>query len=73
MRAGGAKIIDRQSADLRSEFLTIRGFSSRNLKYKRAFAKAWPEKQIVQQASAQLIPIQASPVHQAQAQARGRL
>jgi predicted nuclease of restriction endonuclease-like (RecB) superfamily len=30
------------------------GFSARNLKYMRAFAEAWPEKTIVQQAAAQL-------------------
>jgi len=32
----------------------MRGFSSRNLKYMRAFARAWPEEQIVQDRLAQL-------------------
>lgn len=50
----GAKIIDQMSADLRRAFPTMRGFSSRNLKYMRAFAKAWPEEQIVQDRLAQL-------------------
>ncbi len=54
-RAGwGAKIIDRLAKDLTHEFPTIRGFSTRNLKYMRAFAKAWPERQIVQDRLAQL-------------------
>ena len=40
-RAGwGAKIIDRLAKDLTHEFPTMRGFSTRNLKYMRAFAKA---------------------------------
>lgn len=50
----GAKIIDQVSADLRRAFPTMRGLSSRNLKYMRAFAKAWPEEQIVQDRLAQL-------------------
>lgn len=50
----GAKIIDQLSADLMRAFPTLRGFSSRNLKYMRAFAKAWPEEQIVQDRLAQL-------------------
>lgn len=32
----------------------MKGFSARNLKYMRAFAKAWPEEQFVQQAAAQI-------------------
>jgi predicted nuclease of restriction endonuclease-like (RecB) superfamily len=50
----GAKVIDRLSADLRREFPEMKGFSPRNLKYMRAFAEAWPEQQIVQQAVAQI-------------------
>ena len=50
----GAKIIDRLSQDLRREFSGVRGFSSRNLKYMRAFAEAWPDEAIVQTALAQL-------------------
>jgi len=50
----GAKVIDRLSADLQLEFPGQQGFSPRNLKYMRAFAGAWPEAVIVQQAGAQL-------------------
>lgn len=50
----GAKVVDRLSADLRSEFPELKGFSARNLKYMRRFAEAWPDSQIVQQAAAQL-------------------
>lgn len=45
----GAQIIDQLSADLRTAFPRVKGFSIRNLKYMRAFAKAWPEPEIVQQ------------------------
>ena len=38
----GSKVIDRLSADLRQAFPELRGFSRSNLKYMRAFAKAWP-------------------------------
>lgn len=50
----GARVIDRLSADLHRSFPDMRGFSSRNLKYMRAFAAAWPERTIVQQAAAQI-------------------
>lgn len=50
----GAKIIDQLAADLSREFPTMRGFSARNLKYMRAFAEAWPEESIMQEALAQL-------------------
>lgn len=50
----GAKVIDRLSADLRMEFADMKGFSVRNLKYMRAFAEAYPDFLIVQQAAAQL-------------------
>lgn len=54
-RAGwGAKIIDRLAADLREAFPEMKGFSPRNLKYMRAFAAAWPERQIVQELLAQI-------------------
>ena len=43
----GAKVIDRLAHDLRAAFPTMRGFSSRNLKYMRAFAQAWPDGAIV--------------------------
>ena len=50
----GAKIIDQLSKDLHQDFPDMAGFSPRNLKYMRAFAEAWPEESIVQQAAAQL-------------------
>jgi predicted nuclease of restriction endonuclease-like (RecB) superfamily len=54
-RAGwGAKVIDRLAADLREAFPEMKGFSPRNLKYMRAFAAAWPEREFVQQAAARI-------------------
>jgi len=50
----GAKVIDRLAQDLSREFPDMKGFSPRNLKYMRAFAEAWPDEQIVQQAAAQI-------------------
>lgn len=50
----GAKVIDRLGRDLQAEFPGASGFSPRNLKYIRAFAAAWPDPAIVQQAAAQL-------------------
>lgn len=50
----GAKVIDRLSTDLRQAFPDMRGLSPRNLKYMRAFASAWPERQIVQEVLAQI-------------------
>ncbi len=50
----GTKLIDRLAADLQREFPTLSGYSSRNLKYMRAFAEAWPDRPIVQQLAAQL-------------------
>lgn len=50
----GAKVIDRLSQDLRASFPDMKGFSTRNLKYMRAFAEAWPEGEFVQQPVAQL-------------------
>ena len=50
----GAGTIDRLSHDLREAFPDMRGFSPRNLKYMRAFAAAWPDRAIVQQAAAQI-------------------
>ena len=50
----GAGVIDRLAKDLRLEFPAMQGLSTRNLKYMRAFAEAWPEEAIVQQAAAQL-------------------
>ena len=47
-------MIDRLSADLHAAFPEMKGFSPRNLKYMRAFAEAWPDEEIVQQAVARL-------------------
>ena len=50
----GARTIDRLSHDLREAFPDMRGFSPRNLVYMRAFAAAWPEREIVQHTVAQI-------------------
>lgn len=50
----GAQVIDRLSADLRAAFPGMQGFSSRNLKYMRAFAEAYPDEAFVQQVAAQI-------------------
>lgn len=50
----GAKVIEQLASDLVRSFPEMKGLSSRNLKYMRAFADAWPEDAIVQQAAAQL-------------------
>ncbi|PSB27548.1 PDDEXK nuclease domain-containing protein [Chlorogloea sp. CCALA 695] len=50
----GAKVIERLSADLRSSFPEMKGFSPRNLKYMRAFAEAYSEESFVQQPVAQI-------------------
>jgi len=50
----GSRVIDRLSTDLREAFPEMKGFSPRNLKYMRAFAAAWPDRQIVQASLAQL-------------------
>jgi len=51
----GAKVIDRMSYDLKTEFPSLQGFSPRNLKYMRKFAEAWPSLELVQRSVA-LIP-----------------
>ena len=48
----GTKVIERLSNDLRREFPDMKGTSSRNLKYMRAFAEAYPE--FMQQPAAQI-------------------
>lgn len=50
----GAKIVDRLSADLKRDFPEMTGFSPRNLKYMRALAEAFPDREIVQRVIAQL-------------------
>jgi predicted nuclease of restriction endonuclease-like (RecB) superfamily len=49
----GTAVIDRLARDLRRDFPEMTGLSSRNLKYMRAFAEAWPDPAIVQQLVAQ--------------------
>jgi predicted nuclease of restriction endonuclease-like (RecB) superfamily len=44
----GAKVIDRLSSDLREAFPDMSGLSSRNLRYMRDFAAAWPEPEVWQ-------------------------
>jgi len=50
----GSKVITRLAKDLKKEFPEMKGFSSRNLKYMRSFAAAWPDESIVQQLAAQI-------------------
>lgn len=50
----GTRVIDRLAADLRAAFPEMKGFSPRNLKYMRAFAAAWPDREVVQAALAQV-------------------
>jgi predicted nuclease of restriction endonuclease-like (RecB) superfamily len=50
----GAGIVDQVARDLRAAFPDMKGFSRTNLLYMRAFAGAWPEPSIVQQAVGQL-------------------
>jgi predicted nuclease of restriction endonuclease-like (RecB) superfamily len=52
----GAKVVDRLAVDLRRELPDITGFSPRNLRYMREFARAWsmcetPEKMLQQPAA----------------------
>lgn len=50
----GSKVIERLAHDLRVAFPGVKGFSRANLMYMRAFAEAWPDAAIVQQAVGQL-------------------
>jgi len=50
----GAKVIERLAHDLRMTFPDMKGFSTRNLKYMRSFAEAWPDEEFVQEVLAQL-------------------
>lgn len=50
----GAKVIERLAHDLRTAFPEMKGFSRANLMYMRAFAEAWPDSEIVQQAVGRL-------------------
>lgn len=50
----GAKVIDRLADDLRRIFPDMRGLSSRNLKYMRAFAEAYPDPAFVSGKASQI-------------------
>ena len=50
----GKNIIPRLSKDLAGQFPEMKGLSPRNLGYMKAFAEAWPEASILQQAAAKL-------------------
>lgn len=50
----GSKVVAQLSKDLKHEFPDMTGLSSRNLKYMRAFAEAWPDEPIVQEVLAQI-------------------
>jgi len=50
----GAKVIEQLSRDLKAAFPDMKGLSTRNLKYMRQFATAWPNRAIVQRAVAQI-------------------
>lgn len=50
----GAKVIEELAKDLSKSFPQMTGLSSRNLKYMRALAEAWPDEAIVQAPLAQL-------------------
>lgn len=58
----GTKVVDRLANDLRKAFPDMRGFSSRNLKYMRAFAEAYPV--FVQGPLAQTLSIVQDPLAQ---------
>ena len=50
----GRNIIPRLAKDLAAQFPEMKGLSPRNLGYMKAFAEAWPEESILQQAAAKL-------------------
>ena len=50
----GDKVLQRLANDLRAAFPDMKGFSLANLKFMRAFAQAWPDAPIGQQAVSQL-------------------
>lgn len=50
----GAKVIERLAADLRREFPDMKGLSSRNLLFMRAFSAAFPDEEKVKQLVSQL-------------------
>jgi predicted nuclease of restriction endonuclease-like (RecB) superfamily len=50
----GKNVIPRLSKDLTTEFPEMKGFSTRNLGYMKAFAEAWQDEAILQQLAAKL-------------------
>lgn len=50
----GADVINRLARDLKAAFPDMAGFSPRNLRYMRDFARAWPDESIWQPAVAKL-------------------
>ena len=50
----GTKVVDQLAKDLKKEFPGLTGFSARNLKYMRAFAEAYSDKEVMQRNVAQL-------------------
>jgi predicted nuclease of restriction endonuclease-like (RecB) superfamily len=46
----GSKVVEQLAKDLKAEFPEMKGFSRTNLLYMRAFAEAYPDESIVQQA-----------------------
>jgi predicted nuclease of restriction endonuclease-like (RecB) superfamily len=50
----GAKVVGQLAKDLKSEFPDMTGLSRTNLLYMRAFAEAYPDEAIVQQAAGQI-------------------
>ena len=50
----GTKVIDRMAKDLKDAFPDMSGFSPRNIKYMRKFARCWPDFEFVQQVVAQI-------------------
>lgn len=47
--AWGTNVLDRLARDLRTEFPTMKGFSTANLRYMRRFAEAWPDLDAIRQ------------------------
>lgn len=50
----GTRIVPRLADDLTKAFPEMKGFSVRNLNYMLAFARAWPDREVLQQAVAKL-------------------
>ena len=48
------KVVEQLSHDLKSAYPDMKGLSLRNLRYMRAFAEAWPDREMLQQAAATL-------------------